>query len=42
VLVTDSDHIILCAVQPETVAARLGQKGGGAGGDGGGEEAAEP
>lgn len=27
VIVTDSDHIILSAVQPETVAHRLGDKG---------------
>lgn len=27
VIVTDSDHIILSAVQPETVAHRLGEKG---------------
>lgn len=24
VLVCDSDHVILCAIQPETVAARMG------------------
>ncbi|HHY31875.1 MAG TPA: DUF370 domain-containing protein [Firmicutes bacterium] len=26
VVMTDSDHVILCAVQPETVAHRLGGK----------------
>lgn len=26
VIVTDSDHVILCAVQPETVAGRLDQE----------------
>lgn len=26
VVITDSDHVILCAVQPETVAHRLGGK----------------
>ncbi len=26
VLVTDSDHVILCAVPPETVAGRLGEE----------------
>lgn len=26
VIVTDSDHVILCAVQPETVAHRMGAK----------------
>ncbi len=29
VVITDSDHVILCAVQPETVAHRLGGKGTG-------------
>ena len=28
VIVTDSDHVILCAVQPETVAGRLDQEDG--------------
>ena len=28
VIITDSDHIILCAVQPETVAGRLDDEGG--------------
>ena len=28
VLITDSDHVILCAVQPETVAGRLGEETG--------------
>jgi len=28
VIITDSDHIILCAVQPETVAGRLDGEGG--------------
>jgi len=27
VIVTDSDHIVLCAVQPETVAGRLSEEG---------------
>ena len=27
VIITDSDHIILCAVQPETVAGRLDGEG---------------
>ena len=27
VIITDSDHVILSAVQPETVAHRLGDKG---------------
>jgi regulator of extracellular matrix RemA (YlzA/DUF370 family) len=32
ILVTDSDHVILSAINPETIAARLGQEGeGGAG-----------
>ena len=26
VLITDSDHVILCAVQPETVAGRLAEE----------------
>ncbi|MEW5866775.1 MAG: extracellular matrix/biofilm regulator RemA [Bacillota bacterium] len=29
VVITDSDHVILCAVQPETVAHRLGGKDAG-------------
>ena len=28
VIITDSDHIILCAVQPETIAGRLDDEGG--------------
>ncbi len=28
VIITDSDHVILCAVQPETVANRLGSDEG--------------
>ena len=27
VLITDSDHVILCAVQPETVAGRMAEEG---------------
>ena len=33
VVVTDSDHIILCAVQPETVAQRISGKHGQSGRD---------
>lgn len=28
VLIADSDHVILCAVQPETVAGRMAEAGG--------------
>jgi hypothetical protein len=33
VIITDSDHVILSAVQPETVANRLVNKDGSAGND---------
>ena len=33
VLITDSDHVILSAVQPETVAGRLGEASDGVGED---------
>ena len=33
ILVTDSDHVILSAINPDTIAARLFQEGG-AGGEG--------
>ena len=31
IVVTDSDHVILSAVNPDTIAARLGQEGAAAG-----------
>ena len=31
IIVMDSDHVILSAINPETIAARFAQEGGGAG-----------